>query len=87
MMVKNIRKARYEARVMKLMQERHADKYQQMLGFAGDSDAFVELRDRIVSHYFKQRQLGPVFCVESLVLLVDRVLETMEHDVNTAEAA
>ncbi len=86
-MIKNIRKARYEARVMNFMQERHGDKYQLMLGFAKSSEAFVALRDKIISHYYGQRQAGVVFCVEALVLLVDRVLETMEHDVQSAQAA
>jgi hypothetical protein len=86
-MIKNIRKARYEARVMDFMQERHGDKYQLMLGFAKNSKAFVALRDKIINHYYGQRQAGVVFCVEALVLLVDRVLETMEHDVQSAQAA
>jgi hypothetical protein len=86
-MIKNIRKARYEARVNNLMQERHADKYQLMLGFAEESESFATLQDQLISHYFKQRQAGVIFCVEALVLLVDRVLETMEHDLHTAQAA
>lgn len=86
-MIMNVRKARYEGRVMELMKERQTEKYQLMQGFAKESTNFVRLRDQIISHYYKQRQLGVVFCVESLVLLVDRVLETMEHEVNSAQAA
>jgi hypothetical protein len=86
-MVKNIRKARYQARVMNFMQERHADKYQLMLGFAKNSASFVALRDKIISHYYGQRQAGVVFCTEALVLLVDRVLETMENNIQSAQAA
>lgn len=86
-MIMNVRKARYEGRVMELMKQRQAEKYQLMQGFAKESTNFVQLRDQIISHYYKQRQLGAVFCVESLVLLVDRVLETMEHEVNSAQAA
>ncbi len=86
-MIKSIRKASYEARVMNFMQQRHADKYQLMSGFAKTSESFVTLRDKIISHYYGQRQTGVVFCVEALVLLVDRVLETMEHDIQSAQAA
>ena len=86
-MILNIKKARYEARVMDFMKLNQADKYQLMLGFAKESDTFIQLRDKIVSHYFKQKQLGAACCVDSLVLLVDRVLETMEHDFNAAKAA
>ena len=86
-MILNIKKARYEARVMDFMKLNQADKYQLMLGFAKESDTFTQLQGKIVSHYFTQKQLGAACCVDSLVLLVDRVLETMEHDFNAAKAA
>jgi hypothetical protein len=86
-MIKNIRKARYETRVMNFMQERHTEEYQLMLSFAKTSESFLGLRDKIINHYYGQRQAGVVFCVESLVLLVDRVLETIEHDVQSSKAA
>ncbi len=86
-MTKNIRKARYETRVMNFMQERHSKEYQLMQDFAKTSESFAALRDKIINHYYDQRQAGVVFCVESLVLLVDRVLETIEHDVQSAKAA
>jgi hypothetical protein len=86
-MMKNIRKARYETRVMNFMQERHSDQYHLMQDFAKTSESFAGLRDKIINHYYDQRQAGVVFCVESLVLLVDRVIETMEQDVQSSKAA
>lgn len=86
-MINNSRKTRYQARVINYMRERHANKYQLMVSFSTSSESFVALRDKIISHYFGQRQAGVVCCVEALVLLVDRVLETMEHDAQAAQAA
>ncbi len=86
-MIKNISHARYEARVMKLMQERQGEKYNLMQAFNKQSNSFAALREQVVTQYFKQKQLGVVFCVDALVLLVDRVLETMEQDINTTVAA
>lgn len=85
-MVKNLSKTRYEARVMKYMEERHGDKFRLMQGFT-QSEPFVALRQRILDHYFAQKTLGVVFCVDALVLLVDRVIETVEHDVHASQAA
>lgn len=86
-MIKNIKKARFESRVNKLLEERHNDKYQMLQSFAGQSDSFAQLRENIVDHYFARKQLGAIFCADALVLLVDRVLKTVEQDVQTAQAA
>lgn len=85
-MVKNLSETRYEARVMKYMEERHGEKYRLMQGFM-QSEPFTQLRQRIIDHYYAQKSLGVVFCVDALVLLVDRVVETMTQDVNASQAA
>lgn len=83
--VDSIRRARFEAEVTSIMKTRNPRQHAVMKNFSGKSGAFANLQKDIVDHYFfEQRQLSPLFCVDAMVLLVDRTLETMQTGLKKA---
>ena len=80
-----IRRARYEAEISNLMLKRNPRHHALMNHFAEQSEAFVKLRANILDHYyFEQRQRSPLFAVDAMVQLVDRMLDTMRTGMQKA---
>jgi hypothetical protein len=77
--LQKVRRARFESQITDLMQERQPQEHQMMLAFAQKSDAFVQLRDEVIDHYYTEQQhLSPLFCVDAVSRLVQQVLATMK---------
>lgn len=77
--LEKVRRARFEAKVVEIMENRNPRERAMMIHFASQSDAFVELRDGVLDRYFyEQRQLSPLFCVDAMVKLVQQVIDTMQ---------
>ena len=74
-----IRRTRFEAEITAIMSKRHPRQHALMQHFARRSDAFVKLRAQVIDHYFfEQSHLSPLFCVDAVVRLIDRMVETMQ---------
>ena len=84
--LQQVRRARFESQIIELMEHRKPREHHLMQAFAQQSDAFVQLRSKVIDHYFfEQPQLSPLFCVDAVTRLVEQVMATMQ--VNQPKAA
>lgn len=78
--IDTIRRARFEADVSAIMAQRHAQHFALSQHFTRQSEAFPALRSDILDHYFfERRHLSPLFAVDAMVQLVDRMIDIMRH--------
>ena len=81
-----IRRARFENDVTGIMEVRHPRHFALAQHFARQSEAFPALRGDILDHYFFERpHLSPLFAVDAMVQLVERMVDVMQEQ--TAQQA
>ena len=78
------RKTRYQHQADQLLRKCNAEAYEMMQTFAQQSGSFLALRTQIIDDYFVKQPLNPAFCARAMELLVERVIETMQHDLQSA---
>ena len=86
--VDEIQRAQFEAEITGILEKRHPRKHALLQNFASKSQTFVSLRKDILDHYyFEQRQLSPLFAVDALASLIDRMMTIMQQDLHPRQAA
>lgn len=78
------RRTRYENQAEQLLRRCSTDAYQMMQTFAQQSGSFRALKKQITDDHFINQPLNPAYCARALELLVERVIETMQEDLQSA---